>query len=81
MTERPNGRKDVVEWCSADEALAAQAEFFGSELGELAQRTVTTYVNVREQEWNRRQERRITVSLMVLFLASLHPLDEVIAGL
>ena len=80
-TTRPNGRKDLVEWCSADEALAAQAEFFGSELGELAQRTVTTYVNVREQEWNRRKERRITVSLMVLFLASLHFWDDLIISL
>ena len=62
-------------------ALAAQAEFFGSELGELAQRTVTTYVNVREQEWNRRKERRITVSLMVLFLASLHFWDDLIISL
>ena len=80
-TTRPNGRKDVVEWCSADEALGAQAEFFDVELGELAKRTMFAYQNLREQEWARRKERRVTVSLTMLFFVLLIVFDDQICAM
>ena len=40
-----------------------------------------SYLNLREQEWARRKERRVTVSLMVLFLASLVVLDDVVIAM
>ena len=58
-----------------------QAEFFEADLSELAKRSTLTYQNLREQEWARRKERRVTVSLTMLFFVLLIVLDDQIIAM
>ncbi len=40
-----------------------------------------TYQNLREQEWARRKEKRVTVSLMMLYFVLVVVMDQQIEGL